>query len=193
MLIDDKNKFLFIHIPKNAGSSMRIMLEKMGGRQLKDFDTHVPCSTLKEFTPDKFNEYFKFAFVRNPWDRLYSMYKFTVRRGWCSSNVPFSKWIHMDAITEACKFQEPIVPIQQKPQVNWIMDSAGNSMVDFIGRFESLNDDFNKICQRLNTTNNLMNINASPGKHYKEAYDTTSKKFVERYYEKDIETFKYVF
>ena len=164
-----------------------------GGKKLKEYDTHVPCTTLKDSHENEFNSYFKFAFVRNPWDRLYSMYKFTVRRGWCSKDVPFNKWIYKDAITEACKFQEPIVPIQQKPQVDWITDTDGNIMVDFVGKFETLNQDFKHVCQQLNITLSLVNINASPGKHYKDAYDEGSKQFVENHYKKDIEMFKYVF
>ncbi len=193
MLIDDNHKCIFIHIPKNAGSSMTQAFQRIGARKSDQYDTHVPCTTISKDMPEKFNNYFKFAFVRNPWDRLYSMYKFTVRRGWCSKDVPFCEWILKDAITEACKYQEPIVPIQQKSQLDWITDSEGNTVVDFIGRFENLNQDFNKICNQIGSPMKLVNINASPGKPYREEYTEEAKRFVEEHYAKDIEVFNYEF
>src|SRR5258708_2253062 len=64
---------IFIHIPKPGGSSMAAALFGEASR-------HVPYFEYEQANPRKFRQFFKFAFVRNPWDRLVSTYWF-LRKG----------------------------------------------------------------------------------------------------------------
>lgn len=174
---------------------MTSVLHDAGGVRLNQYDTHVPCTILKRDFPQKFEGYFKFAFIRNPWDRMYSMYKFTLRRGWMPKTTTYEEFLERDElhITEACKYQEPIVPITKKPQMDFISNEAGKILVDYIGRFENLESDFQKICSHIGMQCSLPHVNASPGVHYREAYTATTKSFIETFFQKDIETFNYEF
>src|ERR1700746_1966012 len=70
------NRFrcIFIHIPKTAGSSV---VEVLFGERSR----HIPYFEYEQANPGKFRRYFKFSFVRNPWDRLVFSY-FFLRAGW---------------------------------------------------------------------------------------------------------------
>src|SRR5699024_9573361 len=71
-----KNKCVFIHVPKTGGKSVDTGMFN-----------HVDCShvTVREYKnilgPKYFKQYFKFAFVRNPWERTFSAYNFLVTGG----------------------------------------------------------------------------------------------------------------
>jgi hypothetical protein len=70
----DEFQCIFIHIPKTAGTSVARTLFGQGSR-------HVPYFEYEKVNGRKFNRYFKFAFVRNSWDRLVSTYFFLKKGG----------------------------------------------------------------------------------------------------------------
>lgn len=92
--INDKQKYLFIHIPKNAGTAMYRVL----GKASKEWDWHAPAKVIQDQLPD-WDKYYKFAFVRNPWSRMVSLYaRFTkTDPRWKgldpNSAADFSKWL----------------------------------------------------------------------------------------------------
>ena len=73
----DRNKCIFIHIPKAAGTSV---LAALGKKSEKGRD-HVSWQTYKKADSKKFNNYFKFSFVRNPYDRAFSAYHYILKGG----------------------------------------------------------------------------------------------------------------
>jgi hypothetical protein len=80
-------------------------------------------------------------------------------------------------------------------QYDFLYDNKGKQLVDFIGRFESLQKDFNFVCGQLNILNSaLPHRNKSRNrKHYSEYYDLESREFVANLYQKDIKLFNYTF
>jgi len=79
-------------------------------------------------------------------------------------------------------------------QLPWILDEKGECMVDFIGRFERLQDDFDKICDRVDIPRSkLPHKNKTDHGHYSEYYDSESREIVERKFRKDIAEFGYEF
>lgn len=173
---------------------MTSAFKSIGATTLPNYDTHVPAEILKQDI-DNFSNFFKFAFVRNPWDRMYSMYKFTLRRNWMPKETTYAEFLSRDDlhVTEACKYQNPIVPITKKPQLDFIADSNGNLLVDYIGKYENIQNDFKYICSRLGVNISLPHINVSPGMVYKDVYNSNTKQFIAKYFEKDIDTFNYLF
>ena len=82
-------------------------------------------------------------------------------------------------------------------KISFITDKKGNVLIDFIGRYENLQNDFNLICVKLNIQHlKLPMINKSrkrEHKNYREYYDDQSKAIVTELYKKDLEYFNYNF
>lgn len=76
----DRSQCIFIHIPKTAGTSVALTLFGHGSR-------HVPWFRYQQANPVKYRRYFKFAFVRNPWDRLVSSYFYLQKGGMSEADV----------------------------------------------------------------------------------------------------------
>ena len=123
-----------------------------------------------------------FAFVRNPWDRLVSAFQF---------------------IPVPCSFEEFVlrprlrrfVPFQQ-PQTEYVNDLHGNRLVSFVGRFETLAEDFNRVCEMSGLHVDLGHINENPrrsSRRFQEMYNDETREFVARRYSDDIRQFGYVF
>ena len=82
MIISAEKKYIFIHIPKNAGTSIEASLT--GAEQWKDEEKHMTAWECKtKYGEQVWHEYFSFCVVRNPWDRLLSQYKFS-GKNWCN-------------------------------------------------------------------------------------------------------------
>jgi chondroitin 4-sulfotransferase 11 len=132
--------FIFIHVPKCAGTSMEQMkwIERGG---------HATYQTVIKEAKDKINkDTFSFSFVRNPYCRLYST--FTAARtnlvAW--PKVPecyneYVKWIYTEG-----KYVLP----HERTSTLFLMDLEGNIGVDFVGRFENLQEDWKYVCEKIN-------------------------------------------
>ncbi len=128
-------KFIFIHIPKTAGTSIA---ETLGIPQ-KD---HRKASEIKQNTKD-WDSYFKFVFVRNPWDWVVSDF-FARNKNKLNSNFKENK----------DKFKEYVMGIKRwDSQRSFFMDENDEVIVDFIGKFENLYFDFDHVCFKLGIKN----------------------------------------
>jgi hypothetical protein len=183
---------IFIHIPKTGGSSVAHSLFGTNSR-------HVPYYEYQHVSPAKFRRFFKFAFVRNPWDRIVSTYLFLQRGGmndqdrvWGDANLRFYAdfasfvrgWVNEDNVRSWVHFV---------PQADFILDDADRLMVDFLGRFERLGDDFRQVADRLGCDAQLPKINATGREHFTSYYDEESYAIVRRVYARDIAAFGYEF
>ena len=231
-MISHYYKCIFIHIPKTAGTSIRDFL---GNKELIDPEDHFsnflqlgdkkfnpppPHPRAVDFldyelvTKDIFYSYFKFAFVRNPWDRIVSEYKY--RRH--SNKYSFKTFLFHH-------FPEPSWSddyCHVLPQYDFLYDKEGNLLVDFVGRYENIKHDFKKVCEKVGISNtdlpiknkslslsrdycgpieylknirDILSIKVKKNNYsnYTEYYDSESKEFVGELYKKDIEIFKYNF
>jgi len=84
MVVCDKKRCIFIHIPKTAGTSIEQYLQDKGKNEITFRGVHKNRSMhhytaleLKKFVPIIFNHYYKFSIIRNPYDRLLSEYYWT--------------------------------------------------------------------------------------------------------------------
>ncbi len=233
-------KCIFIHIPKNAGQSIEHVFLKLlnldwdtraplllryndrpelGPERLAHLKAceYVPCKYL---TQEQFDEYFKFSFVRNPWDRMVSIYKYF---GW-DRYVEFKKFVVKKLTNKVWRDNYWFV----RPQSDFVCNESGDIIVDFLGKFENLRADFNQVCQHLGLApTELPYINKSkkqklkpslnPKKafnyagwlyhhrtiprfktipsfsNYQDYYDDESRELVAQLYQKDIELFGYKF
>ena len=203
MFLSYDPKFIFVHIPKTAGTSISNCLNTVARGKVErgclrcDWDHHTTARQFKHRLGYKqYNDSFTFSFVRNPWDWMYSWYNM---HNWQKHQpIEFKYWLmeynHLMANTHL--EGEEIVPSQKRGQMDWLTDEKGDIIVDYIGRFENLNNDFEFIRKKLNIKVELPKLNTRKGvshKSYREAYDNEMIDFVYKYCKKDIEEFGYEF
>lgn len=188
----DAYQCIFIHIPKAAGTSVAKALFGAGSR-------HVPCTEYEKANRKKFERYFKFAFVRNPWDRLHSAYHF-LRRGGLNeaddkfSQGPLSRFDDFESFVVRGLAESEIRGwVHFRPQVEFIVDSTGQNAMDYIGQFENLVSDFNHVCRRLGVTRELPRLNVTPRQPYMNAYTPEMRDIVADVYSEDIAMLGYQF
>ena len=196
----DRYRCIFVHVPKAAGISVaRALFGNLGGG-------HNPIAVYRYvFSEAEFQSYFKFTFVRNPWDRTLSAFRFLTGGGMDPADRAWSE-SHLAAYAD---FSDFVVRGLRKPQVisydHFIpqhefvcLPYGGEIAVDFVGHFESLAADFERVKKRLGVGHDvaLPRENATPGKpvsDYRSFYNSETKEIVSEVYRKDIELFGYTF
>ncbi|HHC74145.1 MAG TPA: sulfotransferase [Thiothrix sp.] len=216
MLISNTHSFIFFHVAKVAGISIREALmpytqepqrfrmrrppRTINGKANALYEIwesvllHATAQQTQKALPDAFNHYYKFAFVRNPWDWQISMYHFLLKQ---TQNT------HYDLIKSFPSFRHYLewVVSEKKPfpkgatklQKTMLVDNKGNLMVDYIGRFENLQQDFQSVAQHLGIQANLPKRNTSNHRNYPDYYDSYTKKLVGIHFAEDIDLFEYTF
>ena len=218
---------LFVHIPKTAGKSIeRYFLGLLGLRweqraalllrpnsDLGRGPERLAHLTASEYvdlgymTRNQFDSSYRFSFVRNPWSRLVSEYRYR------KHYLHFSFRDYID-----CQLPEPGMSDAYRhvmPQSEFIYSPAGELLVDFVGRFENLQADFAVVCQSLELATGVMphvkdaagvslgfvdrlrdlagmSLEAGHG-HYTDYYDDHTRNRVAEMYARDIELFGYEF
>ncbi len=92
---------------------------------------------------ETFDRYFKFAFVRNPWDRLVSEYEFLLER---PSHGRHARVKKLDGFKHFIEMQ---IPRKDAYQINMLCDRQGNLLMDFVGKLENLESDWQTVCTRI--------------------------------------------
>lgn len=208
-MISQKYKCIFIEVPKTGSTSIRAVLGAPKKPHLDIVQTRQELECILQLSylydrpddvwdPDKpkrmadsiFEEFFKFGFVRNPWDRTVSLYerKEGIQLSGEMTFEEFVEWINYSSDT--C-----IHPTRHKNQLDWFVNDEGKMLVDFIGRFERLQDDWKQICMKLAIDATLPheNPNLNRRKHYTEYYSTKTKEMIASKFRVDVEYFGYEF
>jgi hypothetical protein len=225
-----------VHIPKVAGTSVKSIFESESAESLgrgempfkpndDKFDPPPPHLRATDHlkyglvTASEFNSYFKFAFVRNPWERMVSEYLFRGHplrfdfKTFLFEHLPKPAWSD-----EYCHII---------PQYDFVHDEEGHLIVDFIGHFETLSEDFATVRDRIglpvramphlnrhtshltyadrNTLQRTFELlrrlrnhvsrrrRRNTYRNYREYYDAESREFVGELYQKDVTAFGYSF
>ena len=181
-----KYKAIHIHITKCAGASIERAFKK------RLFQHFTKQDFVLRYGLDTWDSYFKFAFVRNPWDRFVSLYFYMV-----------SKPEQFKDKTRGMNFKQYLSTLLNNPnkgddilnswQHAWIYDSKG-LMVDFVGRFENLHEDFAKVCKAIGAESiTLGHHNKTNHAHYSHYYDDELIDIVRKGAATDIKLFRYEF
>ena len=182
-MISHKHRFIFIEVPKTGTTTICSVLSS-------NCDAVQPCKHLsikkyKEKFSKETSSYFKFAFVRNPWDRALSLYKYIVKtpkhyyHKQCLQFVNFSAYLR----------ERPLLPQQYD-----FLSKHGKNQLNFIGKLENLQADFDIVCDKIGIPQQqLPHHNKTKHKHYTEYYDDETRQIVAEKYAKDIEYFNYKF
>jgi len=204
---------VFIRVPKTASTAILYSLldcsEKCSANEFnkvcdplkskflhknyQDDPHHVSYEVLRNSSPaherDLIDSYFKFAFVRNPFDRAVSIYKYVQQQesAKCRESFTLSKTFKKFAATN-------LMSKSGKDSI-WFSDQYSQVKdCDFIGRFENLQADFDIVCQKLGIIRKPLPVkNVTKHKHYSQYYDDETIEIVAKKYEKDIKRFGYKF
>ena len=216
MIISHKHKFIFIHIPKCAGSTIcyslinnlylknsphkgsfnqldpsiaevfKVAVNQGNSHELNQHDT---LKDIKSYLSKKnlnINDYFKFSFMRNPWERRVSQYFYAKRMA--KKDFEWAKKI------SAISFYEFITKRNPDSQLNWVSDKKDNIAVDFLGSGKNLQNEFNVVCEKIGISYiQLPYKNVTNHKHYTEYYNDETFKIIANNCKKDIEYFNYKF
>jgi len=212
-MISHQHKCIFVQIPKTGSTSIRVLLGKpirphlnlweikrlmesywpvRGGRRnriIECFYLMLPRERRLEMGRRQFESYFKFGFVRNPWDRVVSLYE---RREALEFRAQmtfdqFVDWIQYSSST--CIHSSP-----HRYQLDWFVDPNGKVLADFIGRFERLREDWAFVAKKIGLSDVLPHARPNPRtRHYSEYYTPRTRRLIEEKFKVDIETFGYQF
>jgi hypothetical protein len=186
-------KCIFIHIPKTAGVSISASL-------LGNGIANTPSLYYKIlFGKENFNNYFKFSFVRNPFTRLISVYEFLQSGGGgpldekiVSTIQPYKSF--KDFVLQYLNQSTIKVHRYFRPQSYFVCDSNHNLMINFLGRFEELEKDYEFIRTKVGTGEPLKKLNVTKSKKLSLEECYCNRKIIEKVtllYAKDFELFGY--
>jgi Sulfotransferase family len=207
MIISHKHRFIFFAVPKTATHTIRQALSVHLGegdwqQQILFGKDQLPIPALaakehghlsvREVLPhlsaDVWRSYFKFAIVRNPFDRFVSTCFFLFRR-----EPEFAKaaTAYMKRALDKPRFRRRALVV---PQSSLLSGPDGDLQMDFIGRFEDLQASYKEVCQGIGiTTIDLEKRNPSEHDQYAEYYDEQLKQMVTDFYRDDLSNFGYQF
>jgi hypothetical protein len=216
MLLSYRYNFLFVHIAKTGGTSVRAALAPLrwrdpmywlmfpchrlshltGHRLGTKFPRHARIIAAKEMLPHEvFTKLFKFAFVRNPWDlQVSSWHHLRRERPHLVAHIQdfpaFIRW----KLDPARPYQFH-VDTSIELQTDYVKDLSGKIVTDFIGRYERLQEDFDAVCARVGIGGRALphKRQARDRDDYRGYYDDATAELVAKHFRPDIEAFQYRF
>ncbi len=183
---------IFIHIPKTAGSSTYLQTGTIAPRM---FGRHATALFVKNrLSAEEWESLFKFAFIRNPWQRMVSMYRFYRNNGFTKLS-DFKDWLielNKTRKIEGNQYMDSLArnPITQK---TFLTDENGDILVDYIGKLESFHHDFSIICNKLGIEPDKLHINQSKPYDYKKCYNSETESLIGNLCHWEISQFNYSF
>lgn len=153
---------------------------------------HIPLTDLSVFSPDDFKyleQYFVFAFVRNPYDRFYSAFQEHVQQRKLPEDTEFNDYVQKnidpDRIRSNWRF------IHFCPQICFT-HIGSKSQIDFIGRLETLDEDMRRLGRILELGKFKMRLRPSKsGGDALEHYSNKTIRLVNSLYRNDFDFFGY--
>lgn len=204
-MISDQLRFVFVHIPRTAGTSVETVLAPYArdpiGFTAHDntilAHKHATAAELRAHVgAETWRRAFTFSIVRNPWARMHSDYHFfrdiapALRSGFdplechltdMAARHTFDGWLH------ACADELDIC------QSSYLTHLDGTLLVDFVARFEHITADFARICRCLGIHAELPRLNRTRHGDYRLAYTPAGAALVARYAARDLTRFGYTF
>lgn len=198
MLISRKKKFIFFAFNKTGTTSLEEALRPYNSRlwrRLLNYQyansghkaivKHMrPWHLREHLSDDVWNTYYKFCFVRNPFDRFVSLYTYHRQKARLrqplASELPFEDWLEAGGSGSASRLQKEFVSNDQ-----------GDVILDYIGRFENLEHDCKRIFNTLHLPCVLPHRNKTSHQHYSSYYTPRAREIVETNFKDDLDLFGY--
>jgi len=153
----------------------------------KPIKKHATATEIRDsLDREIFNSVFKFTFVRNPWDWQVSLYHYILEN---PENHGYEETMKLGSFRNFVFSREKL----SFTQTSCLVDESGNLLVDFVGKFENLDQDFQSICRKVGIAACLPHINKTKRTDYQDYYDAETRDLTARLYAEDIERFGYTF
>ena len=212
-MISHKHKFIYVNIGKCGSVSVNRSIRRCAKdyyipddkKNKGDIWRHSTAEQIIDhYGADIWNEYFTFAVVRNPWDRLVSMFHFNIKGRWithhCDPRVTrirkeCRRFLRKHSRCKKIAFLDYAKNhIHRKPQYEYVCDSSGNVLVDSVFKLEDLSTDYSLLSSKLGLPDlKLGHANKTSRGSYSEYYDSDSVAAVADIYSEDINKFGYEF
>lgn len=206
MIISPNHKYVFVAVPKTGTHAVRQALrphmgagdmEQVGLFVKRQFPIpdlakvghgHISLEQLRKFMdPAKFAEYFKFAFVRNPFDRFISYCSFITRERGGFKTDP-------QKVMRRVLANPPSEHVLFWPQNTFLVDGEGKLLTDYVGRVETMQQSFEFIASKIGVPAvQLDKVNATERSAYRDYYDQELIDGVAKLYADDLRLFEYDF
>jgi hypothetical protein len=185
-MINHKHKCIFVHIIKTGGVSIATALE------MQQKQCHLSSlEIMNKMGDDVWDEYFTFAFVRNPWDKIVSQYHYNGSK-WCKKY--FGKVVSFEQYVVELIGKDRQYTMFEPKNLPYILDKNGDCMVDFVGKFENLQEDFNIVCDNIGKKRiKLPHKNISKHNFYTKYYNSITYEIIADKFAQDIKYFNYSF
>lgn len=187
MFYSAPHRLIFVHISRTAGGTIRNELEAAIGRQqrdprLKRLGVHPFASHISLLLGVDWDQYWSFSVVRNPWDRMVSLYFHRCKLKLV--NKSFKSWLLDD---------EDNKPKKRTPQSRWLFED-GRQVVNKIHRFERLDKVERSIAKRIKRPFRFIrHVNKTKHNPYRDYYDDETRQLVASIFDEDIRNFGYIF
>jgi len=178
LMVPHENNVIYIHIPKTGGTSIRRSI-------IKDRDnSHSTAIAYRRKDPEFFSTAYKFTIVRNPLDRVVSMYHYSTQRK--KKHKIFESQCFLDFCNELRdNFCRAIGPATF-PQFYWITDEYGKIMVDDIFPFEHIAPAIEIVKKKTGICGDLSHTNKSHHKQFMYYHDTNTEEIIRQLYPFDF-------
>ena len=203
-------KTWYVDIPRTSSTSIKTeMADRFGSLYGKYYSREgEPCEAQKQIrdhTPSfemqklmgarEWEELYTFSFVRNPWDRYLSLYRFRLANNDLSESVSFETYVKC---LEAPQYYNRESPYINKPyhmsMADYLTDGQGNVIVDDIFKFEDRSRAIATINRKLDLNIGQLHMEkTSTEATYRDAYTEEMKEIISRFYARDIALFGYHF
>lgn len=211
MVLSNDPPFLFIHVPKTAGSSIEESLFHYQSFEYSRVTHGISLQFKNYLNDDFFLSLFKFGFVRNPWDLQVSCWRYYIRN-W-GVDMTFQEYIDwkffgsiadmLDRVPRSENIQpETLLSnafyIHRTPQTYYFIDEVGNFLVDYIGSFENLKHHYDTICEKLSIVDNFLPFTNSSlvdneTRSFRHYYNDRTKELIRSRFAMDIMLYNYKF
>jgi hypothetical protein len=212
VIISFTRKFLFVHVYRTGGTSvfhafakqhdLRVALRHTPmeewpkylaaigiNPEIINLPVHTTADTFRKVLgPKVYDSFFKFAFVRNPWDHALSLYLYNLKRPDMKAHAATAKF---------ASFRDYILTGYApdrigSPQRDMVADTDGNIIVDFVGRFETLAQDFAHVRTQIGVDDAVLeSCNETIHEPWPKHYDLEMFERVRQCRRPDIDAFKY--
>lgn len=215
MLISTSHKFIFVHVPKSAGSSLTAVLQpyclaknRTMWRRLSSFlpvrenvekvyfRQHDTAEKIRaKLGPRVFDEFVSFGIVRNPFDHAVSLFEFLKKQtarnsGRLVAKLSFAEFMRLRSKPQRFALEES--PLKMADQASRLVDGTGKIIVTDVLRLENLADEFPRLCAKLGLPLMEMVVkNASKRNAIEHYYNGATVALVQQHYARDFALFGY--